>query len=270
MGGFRKYKFLLLRRTTQIGTMLLFIGGSMFGWQVLRGNLSTSKVFDAVTLTDPYAILQIISAGRIVAPEALIGGLIVMLFFGLLAGRAFCSWICPLNMVTDAANWLRTKTGIDARSKGLEMSRRVRYWAIGVSLAVSFFSGIAAFEWISPISMLHRGIIFGMGMGWVMVLSVFLFDLFMVKHGFCGHVCPLGGFYSLITNFSLIRVNYSLERCTLCMKCLDICPERQVLPMIGKLSRPVTSGECTNCARCIEVCDDRALKFGMRFVPGKH
>jgi ferredoxin-type protein NapH len=63
MAGFRKYKFLLLRRTTQIGTMLLFIGGSMFDWQVLMGNLSTSKVFDEVTLADPYAILQIISTG---------------------------------------------------------------------------------------------------------------------------------------------------------------------------------------------------------------
>ncbi len=270
MAEFRKYKFLLLRRITQIGIMLLFLCSSLFGWKVLRGNLSTSKIFDAVPLADPYAILQIISTGRIVSPEALFGGLIVILFFSLVAGRAFCSWICPLNIVTDAANWLRTKAGIDAHSKGLGMSRRVRYWTIGISLAVSFSSGIAAFEWISPISMLHRGIIFGMGMGWVMVLSVFLFDLFMVRHGFCGHVCPLGGFYSLITNFSLIRVNYSLERCTLCMKCLDICPERQVLPMIGKLSSPVTSGECTNCARCIEACDDRALKFGMRFNPGEH
>jgi ferredoxin-type protein NapH len=69
MAEFRKYKFLLMRRTTQIGTMLLFIGGSMFGWHFLRGNLSTSKVFDAVTLTDPYAILQIVSTGRIVRPR---------------------------------------------------------------------------------------------------------------------------------------------------------------------------------------------------------
>ncbi|MFT8144368.1 4Fe-4S binding protein, partial [Salmonella enterica subsp. enterica serovar Enteritidis] len=59
-------------------------------------------------------------------------------------------------------------------------------------------AGIAAFELVSPIGILHRGVIFGMGMGGAAVLSIFLFDLFAVKNGWCGHVCPLGGFYSLI------------------------------------------------------------------------
>jgi ferredoxin-type protein NapH len=48
------------------------------------------------------------------------------------------------------------------------------------------------------------------------------------------------------------------------MKCKVVCPEKQVLHMIGKESIPVLSGECTNCARCIEVCDDDALRFSIR------
>jgi ferredoxin-type protein NapH len=48
------------------------------------------------------------------------------------------------------------------------------------------------------------------------------------------------------------------------MKCKVVCPEQQVLYMIGKESIPVLSGECTNCARCIEVCDDDALNFSIR------
>jgi len=48
------------------------------------------------------------------------------------------------------------------------------------------------------------------------------------------------------------------------MKCKTVCPEHQVLHMIGKQSLSVTSGECTNCARCIEVCDDDALGFSIR------
>jgi ferredoxin-type protein NapH len=140
---------------------------------------------------------------------------------------------------------------------------------LGISLAVSLATGVAAFEWISPIAMLHRGIIFGMGMGWTLVLAVFFFDLFVQRDGFCGHVCPLGGFYALITRFSLIRIQHDRENCSLCRKCLDICPEQQVLPMVGKASSAVTSGACTNCGRCIEVCPDNAMKFGTRFFPGK-
>lgn len=230
MPAFKKYRFTALRRIIQFSIMLLFIGGSLLGWPALRGNLSTSKLFETVPLTDPFAVLQIIAAGKIPAGETITGALIIALFFGVLAGRAFCSWVCPLNLVTDAANRLREKTGLDSAEKSFTLNRNARYWVIGVSLAVSFATGIAAFEWISPISMLHRGIIFGMGIGWVMVLSVFLFDFLLVKHGFCGHLCPLGGFYSLITSFSLVRVRHSSGKCTLCMKCLEVCPERQVPP----------------------------------------
>jgi len=46
------------------------------------------------------------------------------------------------------------------------------------------------------------------------------------------------------------------------MKCLDVCPERQVLHMVGKQSGAVLSGECINCGRCMEVCNDNAVRFG--------
>jgi ferredoxin-type protein NapH len=133
-----------------------------------------------------------------------------------------------------------------------------------LSLIISAVMGITAFEFISPISMVHRGIVFGLGFGWAAMLVIFLFDLFVLKDGWCGHICPLGGFYSLIGRFSLIRVHHDEAKCTLCMKCKVVCPEHQVLHMVGKQSAPVLSGECTNCARCIEVCDDDALEFSIR------
>jgi len=270
MPVFREYRFMLLRRISQTAIMGLFLGGNLLGWQALQGNLSTSRLLHVMPLTDPFAVLQIFAARHMVATEALTGSLIIMLFFGLIAGRSFCSWVCPMNMVTDAANWLREKAGLTVSGNGpVVISRRTRYGVIGISLAVSLATGIAAFEWISPIAMLHRGIIFGMGMGWTLVLAVFIFDLFVQRDGFCGHVCPLGGFYALITRFSLIRIQHDREKCSLCRKCLDICPEQQVLPMVGKSSSTVTSGACTNCGRCIEVCPDHAMKFGIRFSPGK-
>jgi ferredoxin-type protein NapH len=96
------------------------------------------------------------------------------------------------------------------------------------------------------------------------LLAIFLFDLFGVKNGWCGHICPLGGMYSLIGQKSLIRVSHNEPNCTLCMKCKEVCPETQVLYMIGKKSQIVDMGECVNCARCIEVCDDDALGFTLR------
>ncbi len=140
----------------------------------------------------------------------------------------------------------------------------MRYYMIVLALIVSFVSGLAAFEIISPITILNRGVIFGFGAGAGLLVAIFLFDLFVLKNGWCGHVCPLGGVHAIIGKYSLLRVKHNSDNCTLCMKCKDICPETQVLNMIGKRSEVVSMAACTNCGRCVDVCDDEALSFHIR------
>jgi len=259
------YRYLILRRFTQITLMVLYFGANAWGWTLLMGNLSSSRILDIIPMSDPYAALQMFAAGAVLSLDLLLGVAVAVIFYLLIGGRAFCSWICPINIITDAANYLRRKLQVN-KIQGVKQpaSRNIRYWILVLSLIISFIMGVTAFEFVSPISMVHRGIVFGLGFGWAAMLIIFLFDLFVLKNGWCGHVCPLGGFYSLLGKFSLIRVQHFEENCTLCMKCKNVCPEHQVLYMIGKDSLPVLSGECTNCARCIEVCDDDALEFSIR------
>ncbi len=261
---YKKYRFLILRRFTQIALLVLYIGGNYWGWKILQGNLSSSNLFGVVPLADPYAVLQIFATGALIGMNALVGAVIITLFYAIIGGRAFCSYVCPVNMVTDLANYLRRKWKLDKFEKKWWASRNIRYWVMGLSFILSFILGTAAFELVSPVSMTHRGIIFGMGFGWAAIVSIFLFDLFILKNGWCGHICPLGGFYSIISRFSLFRVRHNQPNCTLCMKCKDVCPEKEVLYMIGKKSQIVEMGECTLCGRCVEVCDDDALNFSIR------
>ena len=264
------YRYLILRRVTQIGLLILYFGANAWGWTLIKGNLSSSLILGIVPMSDPYAVLQMVAAGATLATDILIGALVATLFYFLIGGRAFCSWVCPINLVTDFAAFVRELIGMN-KLTGVKQpaSRKLRYWVLALSLVISAIMGVTAFEFISPISMVHRGIVFGIGFGWAAVLIIFLFDLFVLKHGWCGHICPLGGFYSLLGKFSLVRVTHLEENCTLCMKCKVVCPENQVLYMIGKESLPVLSGECTNCARCIEVCDDNALEFSIRSMAQK-
>lgn len=255
-------RYRIMRRVVQISVLLLFLAGNVWNWKVLEGNLSSSLILGTIPLADPFALAQVLATGTMVAGQALLGGGIVLLFFAVIGGRAFCGWICPVNMVTDLADTVSTAAAGGKRS--LSMSRNIRYWVLGLSLALSALLGITAFEWISPIGALHRGVIFGMGWGWTSIAAVFLFDALVVRNGFCGHVCPLGAFYSLAGDKSAIRVIHNAERCSQCMRCVESCPEPQVLPMVGKSDGAVTSGECTNCGRCVEVCPDRAMRFGIR------
>jgi len=259
-----KIRYLIARRITQLTILGLYIGANYFGWKVLEGNLSSSRIFETIPLADPYAVLQIFASGALVATDALLGAVIVTLFYMFIGGRAFCSWVCPVNMVTDLANYLRRRWKLDKYEKRWWASRNIRYWVMGLSFLISFFVGTAAFELVSPVSMTHRGLVFGMGFGWAMIVAIFLFDLFVLKNGWCGHICPLGGFYSLIGRFNIVRIEHNQPNCTLCMKCKDVCPEKEVLYMIGKRSEQVKMGECTLCGRCVEVCEDDALKFSLR------
>ena len=261
---YKKYRFLIARRITQISVMILYVIANVYGINFLTGNLSSSLLLNTVPLSDPYAVLQMAVAGAIISADILLGAFIISIFYLIVGGRAFCSWVCPVNMITDLANYLRRKFGFNQIQKKQPASRNIRYWVIAISFVISFFMGIAAFELISPISMIHRGIIFGLGFGWATIVIIFLFDLFVLKNGWCGHICPLGGFYSLVGRFSLIRVHHNADNCTACMKCKEVCPENQVLHMITKTSIPVLSGECTNCGRCVEVCDDDALNFSIK------
>ncbi|WP_206732284.1 quinol dehydrogenase ferredoxin subunit NapH [Halarcobacter mediterraneus] len=265
----KKYRFLLFRRVVQISILFLYIAGNIWAWNFLKGNLSSSLVLDKIPLADPFAVLQMFSAGALLTSNIVIGAVIITLFYALVGGRIFCSWVCPVNMVTDLANFIRRKLKFNQIEKKQPASRRLRYYILVLALILSYVLGITAFEFISPISIIHRGIIFGMGLAWAAILVLFLFDLFILKNGWCGHLCPLGGFYSIIGSFSLIRVKHDEQKCTVCMKCKEVCPESQVLWMVGKKSTQVLSGECTNCGRCIEVCDDDALNFSIRTKLGE-
>lgn len=261
----RKFKYLLLRRFTQVLLLVLYFGANAYGWHILEGTFGSSLLFGVIPLADPYTTLQVLATGFVIGTDVLLGAAIITLFYFVVGGRAFCSWVCPINMVTDLANWLRRVLKLDKEEVNYRfLKRSARYWIMVLGLIVSAVVGVAAFEVLSPITIMQRGIIFGFGAGISVVIAIFLFDLFGVKNGWCGHLCPLGAAYSLIGQKSLIRVKHDHEACTACMKCKVVCPENQVLYMINKESISVTDGECTNCGRCIDVCGDNALGFSLR------
>ena len=256
-------KFLILRRITQISILVLFILGNVYGVKILSGNLSSSLLFGQIPLSDPFAVLQILLAGFSVGINAIIGAIIVFAFYALIAPRAFCSWICPVNLLTDITYKLREKFGFKGE-KILNVSKNLRYYLLALTLILSLALSLPAFESISFVGIIQRGIIYGSVSAIGIAIGIVAFDMFVLKRGICSHVCPLGAFYAVISKFALIRVKHDANACTKCMKCKLVCPEVQVLDMIGKESRAVSSSECISCGRCIDVCGDGALNFSIR------
>ena len=246
----------------------MFLSGPWYGYWILKGNLASSVLLDSVAFTDPYIYLQSLVSGHDVGKLAVMGAFIILAIYLVLGGRAYCSWVCPINIVTDIAFWLRTRLGLNL---SWQPKKNTRHWLLVMTLLVSAVTGSIAWEVVNPITMIQRGLVFGLGLAWAIVLAVFLFDLFVSRRGWCSHLCPVGAFYGIVGQLSLVRVSaFNREACTDCGDCFRVCPEPQVItsPLMEAdkgVSPLILSGDCTNCGRCIDVCDDKVFHFSTRF-----
>ncbi len=266
-GWIKSQKWLLLRRSSQLTILGLFLLGPLAGIWIVRGSFSASLTLGFLPLTDPLILLQSFVAGHAVAVKALMGALIVAVFYALIGGRVYCSWACPVNLVTDASAWLNRRLDM---KKSLSMSRYTRYWLLGMILVMAAVTGAIIWEWLNPVTIFQRGLLFGMGMGWFMVTVIFILDTFVVRRGWCGHICPVGTFYSLLGFVSILRVNAAQrDQCTDCMDCFTVCPEPQVIRPALKgdedSSTMIFSNNCINCGRCIDTCPHNVFRFSKRY-----
>ncbi|MEO8118764.1 MAG: quinol dehydrogenase ferredoxin subunit NapH, partial [Rhodoferax sp.] len=164
-GWWGAHRWLLLRRVSQLSILSLFLLGPWFGWWLVKGNLNYSLTLNTVPLTDPLVLLQSLLTGHTPARNAIIGAVTVLLFYLLVGGRSYCAWVCPVNIVTDAASALRHR--LDIRGGG-DMPRQTRNWMLALILVLAATTGSIVWELVNPVSMLHRGLIFGMGAGWLL------------------------------------------------------------------------------------------------------
>lgn len=150
-GWWRSHRWLVLRRLCQFFVLGMFLSGPWFGVWILHGNYSSSLLFDTVPLTDPLMTLQSLASGHLPATVALTGAVIITVLYALAGKRLFCSWVCPLNPITDLANWLRRRFDLN---QSATIPRHIRYVLLVVILVGSALTGTLIWEWINPVSLM--------------------------------------------------------------------------------------------------------------------
>ncbi len=266
-GWWRAHAWLLMRRASQMLILAAFLSGPLLGIWIVKGNLASSLTLDLLPLTDAFAFLQMLASGHRPEAAALTGVLIVTAFYLLAGGRLFCAWVCPMNIVTDAAAWLRRRLGLKG---GSHPHAATRYWLLAATLLASALTGMQVWEWINPVSMLQRGLIFGAGSAWLIVAGVFVYDSLIAGRGWCSHLCPVGACQALLDRPGLLRISAPARRdCNDCMDCFAVCPEPQVirpaLKAVGQTHPLILDSACTRCGRCIDVCSKDVFRLGSRF-----
>ncbi|KJM60750.1 quinol dehydrogenase ferredoxin subunit NapH [Pluralibacter gergoviae] len=264
-GAWRSRRWLILRRLSQLLVLGLFLCGPWLGVWILRGNYSGSLLLDAVPLTDPLMALQSIASGYLPGTLALVGAVTVAGVYALAGKRLFCGWVCPLNPLTDLAAWLRRRFDLTPTAA---LPRYLRYVLLAGVLIGSALTGTLLWEWINPVSLLGRSLVMGFGSGALLLIALFLFDLLVVEHGWCGHLCPLGALYGALGSRGALTVTARRRaQCSRCMDCFHVCPEPQVLrgPVLDAQHSPqVSDRDCMLCGRCVDVCAENVFTLTIR------
>ena len=275
----KKFPFSIVRHVVQVLVLLLFLapvlfaGWSLFGGTVgndntiatpsafpFYGSLSSSSLF-GITLLDPFAVLQTVAAAKTFALDWLIGMLPLLVVYGLVRGRVFCGWFCPVNLLLEVVDWLRGKLGVKVEETVLP--RHVKVYVAAAVLVLSLVLSFPVFEALSPISFINKGLVFGSLVGGVTLLAIVVIELFCGHRVWCRSICPLGGFYEVLGKVGQVNVAIDHETCIGCNKCKKAClcdPEILDAAVAGRDSI-VRAGDCMLCGKCIEACPTGALSL---------
>jgi ferredoxin-type protein NapH len=239
-------KWKILRRVVQVSVVAVLLSPA-FGFTFFTGTLVSGELF-GVSLTDPLAAVDHTLATRSFAPVIVAGALLLVVFYFLVGGRVFCSWVCPVHLVTELAGKLRPGPVFRLKRR---LSRK--YWVLGVVLLLSLVVSAPVFEIFSPIGAVTQNIALGfrgesaipgsgafgpdragdetanMGvatdtgrprfyfnLSLLLLLFIALMEIFWEKGWWCGYTCPVGALYSLVGRWSPLRIRMDYHACDKC------------------------------------------------------
>jgi ferredoxin-type protein NapH len=241
-----------------------------------------------------YAVQELLGNGWKVKYTNLILPTIGFLILGVIFGRAWCSWVCPIGFIQDLFNRIRKLFNIRYVSLSEKLKQGVVYakwFLIGYLVVVSLGIGIPHFflkayqyDLLLPFCQICPGKqIFPMlagrfnavlkvdtistltaVMGYLAIAS-FIFYVAAtatVRRLWC-RLCPIAVFLGLLNRISFLNLRKEGKRCTKCGICLRSCPVQVKEVYEEKEKERIDPSTCILCYRCVEMCPEKeALKIG--------
>jgi ferredoxin len=218
-------------------------------------------------------------------------GLVGLILLTLLAGRVYCSAICPLGVLQDIASRLADFAQRQPKflryAPPLTVVRQVFLWgsvaAILVgwgSFALALFDPYSNFgrlvtEFVRPVARLAGQAVSGWA-GWkyqgirrgepvwasttiLVVASVIpvLVILFSAWRGrlYCNTICPVGTLLGAISRRAYFKLEIDESACGRCADCLRSCKAQ----CIDLRARRIDHSRCVGCFNCLSVCERNAV-----------
>jgi polyferredoxin len=259
----KKSRTRVLRRATQAAFGLFILVTSVLHYTMTSQKMASIDAYCPFggfeTLwrwaSEGGKFIQMTHASNLVLALGLVAGTI-------LAGGAFCGWICPFGALQDLLGWIRKKLHLPVIRVPAKMDRILTYGRY-VSLVGIIAATIASVKlwfagWDPYRTLLGLGWIFEFNLAenWLayLVALVVVGVVLFVPRAWCRYACPLGGAISLLGNLSLLRIRRVDGECRGCAVCNKPCPVRIDVAH----ANPAVSANCIGCLECVDACPHKA------------
>jgi len=243
------------------------------------------------------SFLHLFATGSLVAGLSLLA----ILLLTLLAGRWYCSVLCPLGFLQDVVRRIgRVSPSLrkrqDRRGKGVQVRHALRI-SLMVAVVISATAGsLVLLNLLDPYSIFGRTVsglvrpvialvrhglatvlekadVFALSgeqlvaMGWGTVGTIVLFlalpVLLSLFRGrlYCNSICPVGALLASLARFSPLRIRTTDAACDGCGKCARTCRANCIALTGSDHKAQVDASECVLCLDCIAVCPTAALSY---------
>lgn len=226
---------------------------------------------------------------------SVLGFIIVLVLTGLF-GRIYCSSICPLGVFMDIVSYISKKIyGKKKKYRFKKAHNILRYSLLAVTI-IFFITGSVYFimlldpysnfgriltYFLNPlVILLNNGVAgilenfeiysifpvpiqhlsFKLWLYPLLVLIVVTWMSFTEGRLFCNTICPVGSFLGLISKFSLFKIQFDKNNCTLCGRCTRVCKAN----CIDFKEQEIDHSRCVDCFNCLSVCRDGAINFTIK------
>jgi len=213
----------------------------------------------AMTFSELKTVYQMIIGGDfnfLQAFPSLVEFVAVMLLT-IVMGRWFCGWLCAFGAYNDLIYFISRKVfkvKFKVNEKVDSILKYVKYvvlvfiiivsWTMGSSILAST-SPWDAFGQITAPSTIFSSLLIGL-----ILLVLITIGAFFIERFFCRYLCPLGAVFSIISRFSITKINKPKADCGKCRACTNKCSMGLNLYKVNG----VRGGDCINCLKCTEVC----------------
>lgn len=214
---------------------------------------------------------------------------VLLLLLTLVAGRIYCSVICPLGVFQDFISRFNRKKN---KYNYSPQKQWLRYGVLGLFI-VAFVVGVGSIvALLEPYSGYGRMVstlfspLYGWGnnllaywaeradsyafyqtevwmRGWgtlvVALSTLLLISVLAYRNGrsYCNTICPVGTLLGFVARFSLYKVRFDEAKCNQC----GLCARRCKASCINSHNQLVDASRCVACYNCLGGCKKEALHY---------